>query len=123
MFFIFSYIMGIDNSLFPIDQIEELKNPDWGLYEAPSHGVPSKINWFYEPPLVVWIDERILNNLADTNEQGIEDKVDNYEEEVVDEFIPVIKDSWDIDIIIGDWAASFCTWDQMYAWLDEINSQ
>ena len=109
--------MGIDNSLFPIDQVEELKNPDWGTYKAPCFGVPTKINRFNEPPLVVWIDVRIMNNLADTNEQCIEDIIDNDEEEIVEEVVPISKDNWDIDIIIVEWAASCCTWDQMYAGL------
>lgn len=106
-----------DFDYLSIEQKENMKNPcDWS-YEIPSWGVQPKKQWFNEPMTVIWIDLRILNNLADPECRNIDEfeEINEAEQEVWDDDSENERENWDIDIIVVvEWAASCCTVDQMY---------
>lgn len=104
------------NDVLPIDLDEETKTEDY------AHLVPTK-NWrlqillnFANTPENHEMLQQIIANLPDDIETYYE--VDG--EEIEEEFANNEKLNWDIDIIITDGAASCCTWDKMYSWLENL---
>jgi hypothetical protein len=107
--------------VYPVDLVEDIKEQPGGVYKKPNKWVSMGKFWD-EIRTIVWIDPRVFDN--ETNEEDVFDLNEEWNWEIEDGEIEDGEieneiNSWDIDIIITDGAASCCTWDKMYSWLED----